>query len=664
MKTISDGKTSVSFDRNGLIDSLKTTNGYEWVQSPGLWRIIYSKDENLEIELLASDISLSDIIISTCEAYITHESEFLKVTIKTRIEDGVVIFDAEIKNKTNIVIREFQFPYFNLGRLSSASLLLSSVGGKFYRNMEQAIISCHTGYKMQENKAIQMNCMYPGEAATNCFAIFCKNQGLYFGSHDASFQDTLHHFRSSEDGIRALIVKYPFIKCNESKYIEGFTIAPIKGDWHEAAKIYRKWANSWFKPSHPPQWIRNFNGWQRLIMRHQYGETFFKYTDLPSMYLDGAKVGIDNILLFAWWTAGMDAGYPNYTADKSQGGFNALKNSIQKVRKQGGKIILYFNGHLIDKSTDFYKRIGYHISIKNADGIEHTETYNFGGAGTALYQFGNRFFSTACFSCQEWIDVLKSCIDIAVELDVDGIFYDVLGYKLWPCSDLTHGHPIPDMNGFETKAKVIKALYDYAKSRKPELAFGTEWLSDRLAPQIDFFHSLGCYGKSNNGIDEHFVEWFRYCFPEVTFSDRLIRDDKDDFKRRVNHAIQLGLKSDVEIFRCRATIAAAPKYAEYLAKANALRQELREFIFYGKFIDDTGLKVSNSNIFCKAFKTTGKLLVVATHRLDETQSGSLEVQNFKYETSKGLGNFKVIKNKEGCTIELPADSLVAMLFSE
>lgn len=661
MKTISDGKVSASFDGNGLICSFKAEGGHEFVVSPGLWRIIYSRGEDLEIELLASSVPLRDMAISERNASVTHESELLRVSVDARVEDGMVIFDADIENKADIVIREFQFPCFNLGRLLGSSLVLTRAGGKIYKDLPKAIAACHSDYRMQDNKAIQMNCIYPGDAATNCFAILDGADGLYFGSHDASFQNTLHHLRSSDDGIRALLVKYPFIKRGESKRIEGFALAPVKGDWHEAAKVYRKWAGSWFKAPQPPQWIRDFNGWQRLIMRHQYGETFFRYSDLPAMHADGAKAGIDCTLLFAWWNAGMDAGYPDYAADGSQGGFKALKDGIGEVRKQGGKVILYFNGHLIDKSTDFYKSTGYRISIKDAAGIEHTETYNFGGAGTALYQFGNRFFSTACFSCKEWIGVLKSCIDTAVALDVDGVFFDVLGYKLWPCSDPSHGHPVPDMNGFETKAKVIEELYAYAKSKKPGIVFGTEWPSDRLAPHVDFFHSLGCYGKSGNGVDEHLAEWFRYCFPEIPFTDRMIRDDKGDFKRRVNHAIQIGLKSDVEIFRCRATIAAAPQYAEYLAKANVLRQELKEFIFNGQFIDDTGLEISNSDILCKAFKSGGKLLVVATHRLEKTLKGSLKVPGFTYEGSKGLGNFKVDRN--GCKLELPADSLVAMLFS-
>ena len=49
-------------------------------------------------------------------------------------------------------------------------------------------------------------------------------------------------------------------------------------------------------------------------------------------------------------------------------------------------------------------------------------------------------------------------------------------------------------------------------------------------------------------------------------------DDSGDVERLVNHALLLGMFSDVEIFRCRKTVASAPKYAAWLKEANGLRE--------------------------------------------------------------------------------------------
>ncbi len=652
----------LELDSHGSICSFfDKRNAREIVAAPGLWRIIYQEGNDLEKELLSQDIPLIGITLQGDTLRIVHES-LVRVELTVRLHGNAASFDATMENKADIVVSEFQFPYFNLGTLAGSSLVWSCCGGELWRDIPEALARHHTQYMAQDDKAVQMSALYPGMAATNCFAIMGKGHGIYFGSHDGSFQNTLHNLRGSDDGVRAMLVKYPFLRKGSSARLEGFTIAPFAGTWHEAAKIYRAWADSWFTPPQPPRWICDFNGWQRLIMRHQYGQTFFTYAELPQMLSDGMAVGIDSILLFGWTLAGHDCKYPDYQADESQGGLKALRKEVAKIHHQGGKLMLYFNGQLIDKGTDYYEREGRRISIKDMSGQEHMETYSFSGAGTALRQFGNRVFVTACFSCREWFELLRSCVDIAIEIGADGVFFDQFGYQLWPCCDPSHGHPVPDMRGFETKARVVEELRGYVKSRKPDMAFGTEWLSDRLAPHVDFIHNVGGgYSQRWTGGDA-FMEWFRYIFPETQFSDREIRDDKSDFKRRLNHALQMGLKSDVEIFRCRATIASAPKYGEYLAQANVLRHDLKDFLHNGQFLDDTAFICSHADIRAKAFTSGDRLLIMATHRGNETLKGELSVPGFKLEDSRGLGAFSVTSKNAALEIELPPDSLAALLF--
>ena len=41
--------------------------------------------------------------------------------------------------------------------------------------------------------------------------------------------------------------------------------------------------------------------------------------------------------MFGWWKEGMDAGYPEYTADDTQGGDEALKNTLKKSKRWAEK---------------------------------------------------------------------------------------------------------------------------------------------------------------------------------------------------------------------------------------------------------------------------------------------------------------------------------------
>ena len=77
-------------------------------------------------------------------------------------------------------------------------------------------------------------------------------------------------------------------------------------------------------------------------------------------------------------------------------------------------------------------------------------------------------------------------------------------------------------------------------------------------------------------------------------------------------------------------------------------------------LDSTLVHISNPDIRAKAFKSGKRLLVIATHRKDETLKGEISVPGFKYEGCRGLGEFKL--SDDGCKLELPADSLAALSF--
>jgi len=661
---LENGSISITFSDNGMISSLMGPQRYEFIEVPGLWRIIYQAGDEQEIELTCSVLDCIKIKPEKNQIEIVHESELVKVTVNAILLDDSVKFDAEIECKADILIREFQLPCFCMGPLNDFSLIRSSFGGAKFKSLYDAISASHTGYMALDNKAVTMNEVYPGEAATNCFSLLSNKCGIYFGSHDPTFQVTLHHLRSTYDGISALLVKYPFLTKGEKAKIEGFTVAPFNGDWHQAADIYRHWAESWYMPPTPPAWIRTFHGWQRLIMKHQYGTRYFHYSDLPEMLRDGQGCGIDCLLLFGWWAGGMDGDYPNYIADPELGGETGLKAGIKTVGDQGGKTLLYFNGQLIDHDSRFYKDIGKDISVKLERGDDHTEVYSFAGEGTSLRQFGNRVFSTGCFSCSEWVEVLRSCIDKAADFGVDGVFFDQLGMKLWPCFDASHGHPVPDMRGFDTKARVVEQLRIYTKEKYPAMAFGTEMVSDRLSPHVDFFHTVNCgYGRNWRG-GEAFIEWFRYMFPEVIVSDREIRDEKCDFQNRVNHAVQMGLKTDVEIYRCRATIAETPKYGAWLKDANGLRKEFSDFVAFGTYLDDVPVTCSNPEIRMKAYAYEDKLLLFAAQRHEDTLSGTITVAGYEYDYHKGLGEFQLDSRDSGLVLQLSANALVAIVLEK
>lgn len=83
-------------------------------------------------------------------------------------------------------------------------------------------------------------------------------------------------------------------------------------------------------------------GWQRIIMKHQYGEVLFPYTDLGTRVKTvGESAGINTVLVHGWHNGGHDNDYPNYIADPQQGASVFEKADCRiSERRRGGFVVL------------------------------------------------------------------------------------------------------------------------------------------------------------------------------------------------------------------------------------------------------------------------------------------------------------------------------------
>eukprot|EP00831_Metopus_contortus_P078912 TRINITY_DN7740_c0_g1_i7.p1 TRINITY_DN7740_c0_g1~~TRINITY_DN7740_c0_g1_i7.p1 ORF type:complete len:229 (+),score=54.98 TRINITY_DN7740_c0_g1_i7:79-765(+) len=145
-------------------------------------------------------------------------------------------------------------------------------------------------------------------------------------------------------------------------------------------------------------------------------------------------------------------------------------------------------------------------------------------------------------------------------------------------------------------------------------------------------------GKEEPPRYTSFMQWFSYIFPNVRITDREIRDD-NDIERRVNHALIYGLRSDVEIFRCRKTIATTPHYRQYLKEANRLRDEYRDVILNGEFRDNDYFQSNSNEITASCFIKGDKLAVMATQSHRENLTFKLKTDGFKLTHTDGLNTW-------------------------
>lgn len=670
---------TLEMDENGILQELRNRKtGRNLLHPHQLLRLILGDSGCLELDAVpagrpevqceAGRVSLKYSAVE-CEERGTIP---IAVSLSAELCGDEIHWGIALENRSQEqVVREVHYPILSIRDPEPPMAAITSERvSERLENLPAQIRSCFTHYMAPDQKYIRRTALYPGRAASmNCFALDWGDEGLYYGCHDSTFELTGQVFElERQKSVNMYVVRYPFLKADGSWRECNIVTAPYSGSWTVCAEKYRKWADGWFTPPQIPDHVAYSPGWQRIILHHQYGEYLFPYEKLEQAYDDAAKAGIDTLFLFGWTAAGMDSGYPVYSADPKLGGVKTLKENIRKVQAKGGKVILYFNGQLIDVESDYYRSgEGARVAIKRADGTEHRESYNFTNGGTFLRAFVNKTFVVACPACRSWLEILKRHVDFAVELGVDSVFFDQLGLLSYPCCDPSHGHPVPYTGIMQGKREMLKELYEYAKSRNPEMGVGIECTTDQTLQYTDFVHIFGFpagvwnsdwreKGEKPRTLSASYL--FKAAFPEAVISNRNIRDDSD-VEFPVNQMLLLGSRSDVEIYRCRATIAETPHYQAYLAKANALRERFGRLLYDGTFRAETFHRVSNPEIQTNSFLLGDELAVLLTQSTRELARTEVAAPGFQLERLDSVSGDVTM---EDGVVTIPRNGFAVLLY--
>ena len=664
--------TEVVIDQEGCLRKL-AFDGRDYAGGQPLWRMYYNTPEQKEIEISGANErpAFRQVADTTFLDYDRLGGKAFALHLKIWTEGTQVRFGASLENnEPHTIIRELQYPLIgHLNLPEGYKLLTTHTGGQIFDNPVNKIANVDTRalYMTPAQKFRQYDLQYPRNAASNCFAFVGGTDGLYFGSHDTSLQQTWHGLRVYPDKgtiglqtgdfkhLEAGFYRYPNALCGESWSNDASVVVPYQGDWTATSRIYRSWADSWWHHGPVPKWVQDMTGWQRIIFKHQYGEYLRKYTDLPGrIAAAGESVGCNAVLAFGWWKEGMDNGYPNYTIDDTQGGEAAWKEAVARYRAKGNRLLLYYNGRLIDVESDFYlSGGGSKVANKDNTGREFTEHYKFTGEGTTLGYYDSRTFVIADMSKRLWRDQLVAWADRAMSYGADAVFYDQLGVaEEFPNWDISGEYPVQDIFTGRYKADALREIRDHIKAKDPEFALGSEWLSDCTSQFCDFVHIV-----EFTALPESFPEWFRYTFPEVVWSDRCVRDD-NDVPRRVNNTLLKGLRNDIEVFRCRGLIDQTPVYQAHLAQVNAIRHAFPELLLEGRFTATDGFTCSNSALTARSFCSEDRMAVVVTNTTPRKQTGSITAPGYQLQDSRSIGGH-VNNNK----VNLQQNEIAVLVFS-
>ncbi len=444
---------------------------------------------------------------------------------------------------------------------------------------------------------------YPGVASMAWMDFFNASEGLYLGSHDTHCPTTalLARGRPEPSDFQLGFARYPFIAPGEQWQSAAFVLRPHTGDWHAGARRYRKFAAARGPNVSSPEWVRSIPGVQGAFHIHQNKHIVRPYESLIDIFQSNRRRGVNfPLFVFAWFASGHDSDYPEYEASPELGGRAALRKTIEAIKAEGGRVILYTQGRLIDKKTEYYKKTGVQACLKNEDGVEYIDEYSFNEEGTI---YPGKVFALACPSTEEWYETLRRQIDLVMDLGASGILFDqIAGDPPFLCFDPNHPHAKPDL-AFDGKVRLLKRLQEYAASRDPEFVIMSELACDAFLSCVDLSHGYATHPTSDRTCLRNFPELYKYTFPEHRITSR----GAENFSA-LNYVFAAG-------FLLESFFLLKPPESDYLFRLAKLRNQLSRFFAEGAFIDTDGLSVAPEGLMAKAFiaKSGGETAVVIFH---------------------------------------------------
>jgi Domain of unknown function (DUF6259) len=571
------------------------------------------------------------------------------LVVRVTLEEDRLIWAARIENREKeegLEVTELWLPWFygigDLGMGSGADVLYwPGRGGRRVKAPYNKLIAAvgseplplgfgaNPTWLHSDTGAPDYRLTYPYPGCMQWFTFNNGEEGLYFGSHDKTLMSTvLDVAADAHKAMSASIVKFPFVKAGETWNSEPAVVRLYQGDWHEAARTYRAWAETWIQKPNPPEWVRRAPGLIQPFLKDQNGLVFSTYADLPGMLKEAQTVGISLLYIAGWVKQGFDSYYPEYNPDEAMGGEAGLKKALAEIKQAGGKAFLYTQGQLIDPVTAWYRNGGYRSAAEDVWGYQYRETYPEDERGAFTEVWSSKWFGVACPAAPGWGEQLVSQATMVLGYGAQGVFYDQMGgAPPYICFSKEHRHTKPSLAVGPWKVKNFERLREVIKAHDPDAILVNELVSDCYAGWADIVWSegVGFY------VDpESFGEMFRYTFPDPILTNRPGGAEESDSRKQYGHAFALGLRFDIENLRDLRN----PNVAPYLTRLIELYRSHAGLLLEGRFVDDEGFLCDNDQVSSHAFVAGDRMAVTLWNPTQVAQRARVVAAGYQLEAAE------------------------------
>lgn len=656
MISIRNPYLSLSLDDKGRIIELSnhSAGGGNIIARPtALFHTIIQNGTNWEEVAYADDAELTvsacgNSAIISVSALNTRQSHFdIEMTLTLTLDGEKVLFDAEINNTTDTMITDFFYPCIGAIKSLGAGepdLLFPAGFGELRKNIVKQLRN-----RVGRDTIMLLSGIYPFTQSMQCMMLLDKEYSMYLGAHDPDFRvhSMLAQGSESED-VTLKMDKMIFVGPGKTWKNPQAVLWLYRGAWQQGAEYYRSWINKLLPPFRQASWLAESNGMLNVVAKQAFGAETWPYDKIPTLYEIAKKHGCDSLCYYGAFFSDHRDLTCELQPIQTMGGEATLREAINKIHEDGGRIVLHYPGHRMEMNSVHYPTIGHKLESKNHWGNPHHEQYTSPASSTYLRIFGERSSVAICPGCEEWHDLLAEKSKQINALGADGVLFDeaksfqhyvhsyLSAMMPYPCFDPEHNHANPSSAYSDGRRALLNRLSKESDAFD-DFALLSECASDAFMPYVagikgnashssnserDCAHAGGATPSSKGGragavdsaaaITLNMPEFFRHTFPEVI---ACMSNYLPYFQPRLaNYALCYGFRFMFSLMtQLDKQFIEKNEYTEwqeYAQKVCALRKKHADLLLKGTYSCSAELSASNPALHHGIFTANGSSCIV------------------------------------------------------
>jgi hypothetical protein len=389
-----------------------------------------------------------------------------------------------------------------------------------------------------------------------------------------------------------------------------FALGVFQGDWYDAAKIYKNWANNeakWCKNAHgikKDSWINEVDFW--LLVPFSEEDINRQLAEAPERIASEIlkyKEYINETIAVHWYNwhvIPFDTDYPEYFPTKI-----GFEETVRMLQNNGVYVMPYINGRIWDINSSSWssEKAERYCAKRSGPRLRPKVIQNY------IEWYGSeQLFAPMCPYTEFWQDKVTGIVERLVkEVGVAGVYIDeVAAAPAELCFDQTHGHSTGGGSYWvEGYGRMVSKIRGKTNDINPNLVLTTECFAEPYLAMFDGFLTWGAISGEQIPLFQVIYSNYIASFGR-SISERELKD-VNAYAIKVGEqfvfGIQLGWYSLPTLEKCK------EKYKlqlDYLRKLIKARKAARRFLVEGEMLRPMKLESSlpevKADIFFHVYK--------------------------------------------------------------